>query len=336
MTVRASLLRFTLFAALSLAGTVVVLTTLVNPVTGSAVGYRAVFTDATGLVPGSDVQISGVRVGRVESVELVHDLAVVDFEVEAAQRIPADGRAVVRYADLLGSRAVTLEPGPAGAATSEFLSAGATIPVERTQPALDLTSVLGGFRPLFDALDPADVNQLATEIVRVFQGQGATVDGLLRKTVAVTENLASKDAVVDELLANLNSVLRVTMDNRPHFVEMITSLNTFVAGLAEDREQIARTLDSASALAGGLADLLDGVEPQLTPTLESLDATSDVVIANQASLHAGVVAFDELFTELGVAASYGSWVNVYLCNFRFSALGRSASLEGPQRSAVCR
>lgn len=336
MSVRSSLTRFAVFAVLSLVSTFVVFSTLINPVSGASSEYRAVFVDSTGLVPGSDVQISGVRVGRVDGVDLVDNQAVVTFRMEADQSIPLDGRAVVRYADLLGARAVTIEPGPSGPMTSDFLSPGSTIPVERTQPALDLTSVLGGFRPLFDALDPAGVNQLANEIVRVFQGQGATMDSLLSRTVAVTENLASKDSIIDELIANLNGVLQVTMANRPNFVELIDSLDTFVAGLAEDRNQIADALDSAGVLANNLAGMFDEVEPDLVPMLRSLEETSDVVVENQAAIHDGTVAFDQLFTKLGVAASYGSWVNIYLCNVRWSALDRSVSLEGPQRSARCR
>jgi phospholipid/cholesterol/gamma-HCH transport system substrate-binding protein len=336
MPIRSSLIKLTIFVIISLASTFVVISTLINPVTGNTADYTAVLTDATGLVAGSDVQVSGVRIGRVQGVSLVDNQAMVDFQIEADQHIPVDGRAVVRYADLLGSRALTLEPGPSGAGATTYLRPGAQIPVQRTQPALDLTAVLNGFRPLFDALDPAEVNQLATEIIGVFQGQGNTVNSLLERTVSVTQNLASKDQVIDQLLSNLNSVLKVTMDNRPNFVDMINSLNTFVGGLATDRTQIADTLDSAATLAASLSGLVDQVNPKLIPTLTSLRATADTITTNQAALSQGTTAFDELFTKLGVAASYGSWVNVYLCNFRFSALGQSLDLEGPQRSAVCR
>lgn len=336
MSVRSSLIKLTIFVVISLASTFVVISTLINPVTGATADYTAVLTEATGLVGGSDVQIAGVRVGRVQGVSLVDNQAVVDFQIEADQHIPLDGRAVVRYADLLGSRALTLEPGPSGAGATDYLRPGSEIPVQRTQPALDLTAVLNGFRPLFDALDPGQVNQLAAEIIGVFQGQGNTVNSLLTRTVSVTQNLASKDQVIDQLLSNLNGVLKVTMDNRPNFVDMINSLNTFVAGLAADRTQIANTLDSAGTLVAGLSGLVDQVNPKLVPTLASLGATADTVTTNQAALNQGTTAFDALFTKLGVAASYGSWVNVYICNFRLSALGQSLDPEGPQRSAVCR
>jgi phospholipid/cholesterol/gamma-HCH transport system substrate-binding protein len=336
MSVRASLIKIAVFVAISVLSTIIVISTLINPIGGSTADYKAVFTDATGVAAGSDVQISGVRVGRVQGVELVNNQAVVNFQVEADQHMPLDGRAVVRYADLLGSRALDLEPGPSGAGTTASLPAGSTIPVQRTQPALDLTSVLNGFRPLFDALDPTEVNQLAGEIIAVFQGQGATVRGLLQRTVSVTQNLVAKDQIIDGLLGNLNSVLKVTMDNRPNFVEMIGSLNTLVGGLAQDRTQIVDTLDSAGTLAQGLAGLVDQVKPKLVPTLASLGATADTVTTNQAAIGQGITGFDQMFTKLGVAASYGSWVNVYICNVRLGALGQSLDAEGPQRSAVCR
>lgn len=335
MSIRQSLTRFIVFAAVSILATVVVVSTLFNPVSGSTDEYKAVFTDATGLVAGSDVQISGVRVGRVSGVELVDNQAVVSFDIEAAQRIPEKGRAVVRYADLLGARSVTIEPGP-DASSSNYLPPGSTIPVEQTQPAIDLTQILGGFRPLFDALDPSEVNDLAANIVQVFQGQGSTVESLLQHTVAVSENLASRDAVLGELLGNLDRVLKVTTENRPSFVEMINSLNTLVAGLAEDRRQISAAVDSAGTLTSSLQQLVDRVEPRLQSTLTSVDESATAIVDNRGALETGFTAFDKLFTQLGVAMSYGSWANVYICNFSLSALDQSLTLGGPERSAVCR
>lgn len=131
MSVKKSLIRFGLFAALSILATVVVVSTLINPVSGSSSQYRAVFVNASGLVTGSDVQIAGVRVGRVDSVELVNNQAVVGFELESAQRIPSDGRAVVRYADLLGARTISIEPGQAERATGNYLSPGPQFPWNR-------------------------------------------------------------------------------------------------------------------------------------------------------------------------------------------------------------
>ena len=337
MSSRAVVLGFGVFATLSLVCTVVMVSTLVNPVAGPSTTYRAVLSDATGLVAGSDVRIAGIRVGRVGGVELgENNDAVVSFDVEAEHRIPSDGRVVVRYADMLGSRALTLEPGDAGTTPTSFLAPGATIPLERTTPALDLTGVLGGFRPLFDALDPEQTNELATSLVQVVQGEGATVESVLRRTIEVASTLAAKNQVIDRMLVDLGGVLDEFARNRPDFAQMITSLDEFVAGLAQDRDDIGAALDSAGGLAAELAGLTDRLEPVLAPAGDSVSAASRPLVDPREPIAQGVSAFDELFAALGAAASYGSWVNVYICNLSFDLVGHSLSLEGPERSAVCR
>lgn len=59
--------------------------TLRRDVEGPTHTYSAVFTDVTGLRAGSDVRMAGVRVGRVDDVELDGDIARVRFRVQAEQ-----------------------------------------------------------------------------------------------------------------------------------------------------------------------------------------------------------------------------------------------------------
>ena len=67
--------------------------------------------------------------------------------------------------------------------------------------------LFNGFRPLFTALNPDDVNKLAYEIIQVLQGEGGTVASLLRRTASLTNTLADRDAVIGRVITNLNSVL---------------------------------------------------------------------------------------------------------------------------------
>ena len=77
-----------------------------------------------------------------------------------------------------------------------MLTPGSTIPVSQTSPALDLTVLFNGFKPLFQALSPSDVNELSYEIIQVFQGQGGTLDGMLAHTASITQTLADRDQVI--------------------------------------------------------------------------------------------------------------------------------------------
>src|SRR5690606_20738660 len=78
--------------------------------------YHAVFTDASGVLTGSEVRIAGVRVGKVTDVVLHDGRARVSFSVLADQEVPRDAVVSVRYADLLGNRYLAVEPGGGGAA----------------------------------------------------------------------------------------------------------------------------------------------------------------------------------------------------------------------------
>src|ERR1700744_4989483 len=135
--------------------------------------YKAQFANVSGLEGGNFVRIAGVEVGKVKSIDIQPDWTVlVRFTAADNVRPPEGPRAPIRFADLVGGRYVALEE---GAGAVKRLHPGDTIPLSRTEPALDLDALIGGFRPLFRALDPEQVNKLTGQLIAAFQGQGATI-----------------------------------------------------------------------------------------------------------------------------------------------------------------
>jgi phospholipid/cholesterol/gamma-HCH transport system substrate-binding protein len=327
----------TVFLAISVLCGVMVINTLSAPVPGRTTSYQGVFTDVAGLVVGSDVLIGGVRVGRVTDVRLRNRQALVGFDVQAEQHVPSDTTLVIRYADLLGGRNVSILPGPSGPGGEPALEPGAVVPVDRTRPALDLTTLLNGFRPLFDALRPDQVNQLAGEIIATFQGQGGTVQSLLTRTISVTKDLANRRGVLSGVLRNLNSLVDFTLAHRADFRQLLDSLNQLAGGLAEDRGQIADALDAGSGLATSLSSALDKVRPEIQPLLNSLTAASTTVTHNSGALTDAVARAPALLDTLNRTLDYGSWVNIYVCNLKLDTgvLG-TLDLSGGPHSGVCR
>lgn len=106
-------------------------------------GYRlyADFAGIGGLKPGDDVQISGVKVGKVTSVELAKDnyLARVNMDLQSGIKLPADTAALISSESLLGGRYLALEPG----ADEEMLPSGGRI--QYTQAPQNLEQLLGQF-----------------------------------------------------------------------------------------------------------------------------------------------------------------------------------------------
>ena len=142
--------------------TVLVVNTLRVPIGWGAREYSAEFTDIGGLGPGSEVTVAGVRVGRVLGVEREvgpngQVIAVVDFEVQRASPVTRGARASVRYGDMLGIRYLSLDPTPGGAPAvggADPLPEDARIPLEATTDPVDLTALVNGFKPLFEAVRP--------------------------------------------------------------------------------------------------------------------------------------------------------------------------------------
>ncbi len=327
------IVRLVAFVAVTVLASALVVNTLTQPIAGPTVEYSAQFTDVQGLTEGSDVRIAGVRVGQVRAVRLVEGIAEVDLEVRADQRLPADAGALVRYADLLGARYVALTRG--GGAPQPLL-AGAMIPVGRTLPAVDLTALLAGFRPLFDAVSPQDVNRLAGTLVAVFQGESGRISELLGQVVSVTSTLNGSDEVIGRVLDNLDALVSDLLDRRVQFTDLVSALRTLVAVAVDERDQIGEVLDSASGLANTLAGVARDTAPELARDVRSLHALTALIDDNGEQIVGSVEGFTQAVGALGRAGSYGTWFNLYLCNLEIQVGPVQTTIPPNLHSEVCR
>ncbi len=288
--------------------------------TGTVRTYTAEFTSASRLREGSDVMVGGIRVGRVTGVELTAgNLASVTFQVEDDVTLSRNSRVAIRYLDLVGNRYLAVvQPGGSSAAAAEPQPQGEAIGVDRTEPALDLNVLLNGFKPLFEALNPADVNALATDIIRTFQGEGVTVRQLVARTASLTSTLAERDALIGSVIGNLGSTVRLVADRHSQVEGLVRDLARFASGLARDREVIGDTLAHIDTMADLSAQLLRDSRPALRADIRHLRAIAEV-LARPESRREIEHALDHLPTKLSRmsrTASYGSWFNYYVCSVK--------------------
>jgi phospholipid/cholesterol/gamma-HCH transport system substrate-binding protein len=301
--------------------TTVLALTIANASGGERTSYSARFSDASGLLPGDDVRIAGVVVGSVDDIRIVdRRQAEVEFSVASDRPLPASVTASILYRNLIGQRFLSLEQG--AGPTGEVLQPGGTIPVERTRPPLNLTVLFNGFKPLFTALDPQQVNQLSFEIVQVLQGQGGTVQSLLASTSSLTNTLADRDQVIGEVIDNLNAVLDTVNARDEQLSELIASLQALVSGLAEDRKPIGDAIVSIGDLTNVTAGFLDDARPPLRNDIAHLGDLAGNLNASDDKLERTIQNLPVKLDRLGRAGGYGSWFNFYLCG-----LSGSVSLE---------
>jgi phospholipid/cholesterol/gamma-HCH transport system substrate-binding protein len=333
------LIKSIIFIAVTATVTAILGVSIAHTGVSATVGYHAVFSDVTGLIPGDDVDIAGVRVGQVTSVAVYHrNLALVSFSLPAGRTLPASATAQIKYLNLVGQRYVNLGQGtgPVG----RTLPPGGTIPLASTVPALDLTELFNGFQPLFQALSPGDVNQLSSDIIQVFQGESPDITALVATVGSLTTSLATKDKVIGQVIHNLNSVLKTITSRGSALGNLVTTLQQLVSGLAADREPIGSAIAAISNLTSATAGLLQVGRAPLAADITQLGRLSQNLAANSGVVSTFLQDLPAKMAMIARAASYGSWFNLYLCSATVTgvknAFGGSAPGGVPITAARCR
>ena len=274
--------------------------------------YNAVFSDVSGLREGNMVRLAGVEVGKVRRITVNSDATVgVGFSAAASAVLTEGTRAEIRYDDLIGGRYLALVVGPGGAGV---LGAGQTIPVERTRPALDLDSVTGGFRPLFRALNPEQVNDLSGQLMRALQGEGPTIGSFLQQAAVVTNTLADRDLLIGQVVDNLNVVLGSLGDQSDQLDKAVTSLSDLVGGLAERKAEITNAVAYTNAAAQSLADLLTQSRAPARTVIAETDRVSAAVLDQRDYFDEILNSLPDKYRMLGRQGIYGDYFSFYFCD----------------------
>jgi phospholipid/cholesterol/gamma-HCH transport system substrate-binding protein len=274
--------------------------------------YSAVFTNVSGLKGGNFVRIAGVEVGKVRNMTLHKDGTVtVEFAVDKDQTLTQGTKAAVRYENLIGDRYLALEDGPGSV---RKLQPGQTIPLERTSPALDIDALVGGFRPLFRALDPDQVNALSGELLRVFQGQGGTISSVLAQTSSLTSTLAGRDELIGDVIKNLNTVLSTFAKRDDQFAEGLDKLTELVQGLSDRRSDIATGTAYINAAAASVTDLLAEARQPIKEFVNQTDRISGQIEADHDYVDNLVKTLPDAYQVLARNGLYGDYFGFYLCD----------------------
>jgi len=311
-----ALVKLIIFCVLTGLATILLGMTLSNGGFAKRDVYKAMFTDVTGVANGDEVRIAGVRVGTVRSVEVVDkDKAAVEFGIEPDIKLTQNTTATLRFRNLVGQRYMALAQGSEGATTE--LPPGSTIPLSRTHEALDLDLFLNGFKPVFQALNPSDVNKLAFEIIQTLQGESGNVDTLLGSVSSLTQTLAGRDQLIGDVIKNLSKTLDIIGSRDAELSTTISTLREFIGGLKDDRHELLNSLDGISDLTTETASFLKDATPLFVGDLRQLNRLT-ATLSKPANLAQAQKSIRILPLKLTKTANYvasGSIFNQYLCEF---------------------
>ncbi|MCV7198610.1 MlaD family protein [Mycobacterium angelicum] len=315
MKSRGAFIGLSVFMVVATTLTWMVYVSLRRDVAGKTAPYSAVFSDVYGLREGDDVRMAGVRVGRVEKVELEGKLAKVSFVVQDDQRLFGNTVASVTYQNIVGQRYLGLSLGKEGG--PQQLPPGSVIPLQRTEPSFDVTALLNGYEPLFSLLNPQDADNLTKGVIESLQGDSSSLATLISQTSTLTETFAGRDQALGDVITNLNRVISNLAQQNNNLDGVITQTRDAVAVLDRRRPELVASTGSLARVLGRLSVAARDVYPALAEFIYRQPGFARHIL----SVEPQVAFFGDNMplmlkglTRVGNGGAYG---NAYVCDVNF-------------------
>jgi phospholipid/cholesterol/gamma-HCH transport system substrate-binding protein len=317
MKFRAPLIGITLFMVVALTLTWLVYVSLRRDVAGNTNSYSAVFTDVYGLREGDDVRMAGVRVGRVEKIDLDGKYARVSFVVQQQQRVYGNTVASVTYQNIVGQRYLGLSLGHEGAKTQ--LPSGSVLPLERTEPSFDVTALLNGYEPLFSLLNPHDADNLTKGVLQSLQGDTSSLTTLVSQTSTLTETFAGRDQALGSVITNLDKVISNLAAQNTNLDGVLTQTRDVVATLDQRRPELQAALGQLSRVVGTLSKSAADVYPALREFVDRQPGATRHILDVEPQVAYLGDNIPLLLKGLIRVGNQGSYINAYLCDVNILA-----------------
>ncbi|HCB03906.1 MAG TPA: MCE family protein [Nocardioides sp.] len=279
------------------------------PLIGGGDTYTAAFSEAGGLKPDDPVRIAGVRVGKVESIELDGDHVQVTFRVKTDSEFGKETAASIRVNTLLGAMYLALQPAGSGQ-----LAAGSEIPVERTSSPYDVVEAFSG---LADTADKIDTDQLATSLTTLADLTRNTPEefrAALSGVSRLSADIAAKNERIGELLTNLHRVSTVLNDRDEDIVDLMKQSDTLFRALVARRDAVHDLLVSTSTLSKELSALVKQSRADLGPALAQLDDVVGILNKNEDNIDNGLRLMAPFYRVFANTLGNGPWFDTYIQN----------------------
>jgi phospholipid/cholesterol/gamma-HCH transport system substrate-binding protein len=278
---------------------------------GGSYKVRAIFDNAGFVITGEDVKVAGVKVGKIDSLDVTRDfkaIVVLDIQDPGYQDFRSDASCQVRPQSLIGEKFVECEPtqkravdAPAppalkkidkGKGKGQYL-----LPVENTSKAVDLDLINDVMRLPYRQRLSLIVSELGTGLA----GRGSELNQVIRRA-----DPALKE--VDKVLALLSSQNRVLAD-------LARDSDTALAPLARERKHVSSFIAHSSKVAQATAergtDLAADIERlptflrELRPTMRRVGGLSDEMTPVLANLGDVAPDVNRVIRQLGPFSAAG-------------------------------
>ncbi|PUA82557.1 MCE family protein [Nocardioides currus] len=279
------------------------------PVIGGGDTYYAAFAEAGGLKAGDEVRIAGVRVGKVDSVELDGDHVTVAFKVATSEQFGPTTNAAIKVKTLLGAMFLSLEPAGAGQMKEE-----STIPMERTTSPYDVVEAFEGLASTSEEINTDQLASSLTTLADLTRNTPEEFRSALDGVTRLSANVAARDGEINTLLKNLEKVSTVLDERDEDIVSLMRDADVLFRALVGRKQAIHDLLESTSTLSRELTLLVRQSRADLKPALTHLENVVNVLNKNEDNLDNSLRLMAPFYTVFANTLGNGPWFDTYIQN----------------------
>jgi phospholipid/cholesterol/gamma-HCH transport system substrate-binding protein len=266
--------------------------------------YDAYFTDAGGISPGNDVNVSGIRVGEVRSVELAGDAAKVTFTVDRDVKVGDQSLVAIKTDTVLGEKSLAVTPAGAGTST--------VIPLGRTTTPYTLNTALQDLGQSVGELDKPRFEQALQTLTDSLRDATPQLRGALDGVAALSRSLNARDEALAQLLAHANKV-SVTLAQRANQVnQLVIDGNLLFAALDQRRQALSNLIAGIDDVSHQLSGFVADNRREFGPALEKLNLVLDNLLERREHIGEALRRLPPYATALGEVVGSGPGFNINL------------------------
>lgn len=269
--------------------------------------YFAQFTRGAGIKPTDRVQISGVTVGRVNSVELQGDSVIVGFSLSGSP-IGTDSRAVIRTDTILGRKNIEIEPrGRTPLRPRGVLPLAQTsTPYQVYEAFTDVTKAAAGWD--IGAVKQS-LNVLSEAISQAAPHLSAALEGVTR----FADTIGKRDEAIKHLLANANTVAAIVADRGDQIDRVLVNARVLLGAVNERGKAITYLVERVNAVEVQLPGLIHD-NPNIKDVLDELHVVTETLQKHKSQLADALSLLAKFTVSLGEAVAAGPFFKVMIAN----------------------
>ncbi|PND57232.1 mammalian cell entry protein [Mycobacterium sp. ENV421] len=269
--------------------------------------YSAYFAEAGGLFTGATVEVSGLPVGKVSSIELDGPQVLVAFRINGDVHLGERTLAAIKTKGLLGTKMLDVTPRGDGPLSGP-------IPRDRTTSPYQLPDALGDLTTTISGLDTQQLSQSLSTMAETFAHTPSDLHRAVAGVSRFADTLDKQDAQLRNLLANAAKTTQVLAERTDQIVELVRQTNSLLIALNAQSAGLDQLWLKLSDVSRQLKGFIAENRTQLKPALEKLNGVLTIVDDRKGRVQEAIKRLNSYAMSLGESVSSGPFFKAYLAN----------------------